>query len=363
MNVEPIRIGLFGGSFDPPHSGHVAVAERAVAQLLLDLLYWIPTGVPPHKETASAGAELRAKMVTACLGERDRLLTFELDQNDISFTIATITHLQSVHPGAEFFFILGSDAFQKLPAWKESGKLIESMKFAVYARPGTEYAAVKGADAVRLEGAAVPISSTLIRERLHNCFPARELLPEPVLAIIESSALYAYPMPDAMRKHVAAVEDAAAALAERWSLPRHLLVTAARYHDAYRQMPFDEQQRILSIHGETIDPMEKDSPILLHGRVAALRLLAFQRFYPDWNDTVNAVRFHTTGRANMSPIEETLFIADRIEKDWDRIEAVPTDRREAVRQALSKKLENLTRRSTPPHPRMIEACGAYGVAR
>lgn len=358
-----MKIGLFGGSFDPPHIGHRAVARNAMNQLGLDLLYWIPSGIPPHKESATANVDQRARMIRSCLEEREKLLTYEMENSKVSYSIATVAHIQSLHPDARLFFILGGDAFAQLPTWHQWDDLKNRVTFAVYARGPVPDGSVEGLKTVFIEGDAIEASSARIREKLYRCLPVKSLLPHPVLEVIDAEVLYACEIPEGMKRHINAVEAAAGALADRWNLPRNMLVKAARYHDAYRPMPFNDARTVLSDHGEKIDSFEEAAPILLHGRIAALRLMTMipSADEHDWIDTANAVRFHTTGRADMSPIEETLFVADRIEKDWDRIDDVPHDRTAAVKQALMLKKNSILERNMTPHPRMTAACKSYGI--
>lgn len=359
------RIGIFGGAFNPPHNGHVAVARSAAEALGLDTVFWIPTCISPHKASAvlDPGGVERVELARAAAGDAGEALDIEIARGGISWSIDTIRALRARFPDAHFFFLMGEDALELVPQWKESEAVIAEVTFAVYPRRrGPAVADPERCHVRRIAAPPLEVSSTEVRRKLHDCEEVDALVPRPVLARIADRAHYTPPLSEGLRNHIRAVEDAVRILARRWSLDEGALALAARYHDAYRPLPEADARRILVARGEMIDEEENRSPILLHGRVAAARMEAGRKVLPVPDDAIAAVRNHTTGRAGMTPMEQALFLADRVGKSWKTADDVPVDRTEAMREAMSRKLAKLRRHGLAPHPRMREAALNYGIA-
>jgi nicotinate-nucleotide adenylyltransferase len=193
--ARPRRIGVFGGSFDPVHFGHLLVAETAREALALDRVLWIPAGIPPHKTgRALAPAAARLRMVEAAIQgnpafEADDL---ELRSGGPSYTASTLRLLKEKHPGAELVVLLGSDSLLDLPAWREPGTIL-AHEIGVYPRPGFDPAAFDAAGAGRvrlLDAPGIALSSSEIRERLRLGRTVRYRIPDGVLALVRAEGLY-----------------------------------------------------------------------------------------------------------------------------------------------------------------------------
>ena len=192
------RIGLLGGTFDPVHNGHLALARSALNHLRLDELLWIPAGAPWQK----AGRELapahhRAAMVRlAILGEkRFRIDESELQREGPSYTIDTVDALQAARPNADFVLVLGQDQYARFDTWHEWRALLSRVTIAVAARDGLLGKASPAVLSVwhRLEVLPMPemaVSSTAVRARLANGEDIRALVPAPVARYIELHHLY-----------------------------------------------------------------------------------------------------------------------------------------------------------------------------
>jgi nicotinate-nucleotide adenylyltransferase len=384
--LSPRRIGLFGGAFNPPHRGHIEVAERARAALDLDLVLWIPCNTPPHKPLDPIGPSPsdRLRLVEAAVSEleRSRACDWEIARGGVSWTIDTVRAARATWPDAELFLLLGADAFAELGTWRDPESIAEEVTFAVYGRSGRAASTVSGSvgtppatpetptasatlRVAPVPGPEVDVSSSECRRDLYACRDLRSVIPARVLEIVTDEAFYVPPRPSYLNRHLAEVEAAAVALAERWGLESRALRRAARWHDAYRTLPPADAVAWLERAGETIDEQEREHTVLLHGRVAALRLEAARGVagWPDEleRDVINAVRFHTTGRAGMSAIEETLILSDRVGKDWPDASAVPFDRHAGVGLAIALKLSKIHSRHLPVHPRTASAAAAYGL--
>jgi len=186
-----MRIGLFGGSFDPVHQGHRALADQALRECGLDELRWIPAGQPWQKPRRLADADHRLAMIRLAMGPdpRQRLDERELRRTGPSYTLDTVRELQAEHPGATLVLILGEDQLANLPTWHGWQALAAAVTLAVATRGGREPVAPPALAAVphhlhRLAMPAVPASSTEARERLERGEPAAALVPALVSAAV-----------------------------------------------------------------------------------------------------------------------------------------------------------------------------------
>lgn len=188
--MSPLRLGLFGGSFDPPHLGHLVVAQDVAEFLNLDRLIFLPAGNPPHKlDRSLAPAPLRVEMVRS-LAERDArfgVSEVEVSRAGPSYTVDTLRHYRELHPEAELFFVMGADQAVTLDSWHEPGEVSALATLVVMARDGTE--APEG-DFLSAPVTRLDISSSAIRARVRNGRPIRYLVPDTVREIIESNRLY-----------------------------------------------------------------------------------------------------------------------------------------------------------------------------
>lgn len=216
-----MRIGIFGGTFNPIHYGHLRAAEEARELLSLDKILFIPSGTPPLKTDELADAVHRYKMTRmAVLQNRFfEVLDIECESSGKSYTVETLEKLLETHRDAELYFMLGIDAFLDIPNWWKPEQLISQVSFAVFSRPGTRFAdlvsspyivsgktslegidhgeiksfSVKlesGRDLVLLRLTPIGISSTDIRNRIKTGLSIKYLLPEEVESYIISNKLY-----------------------------------------------------------------------------------------------------------------------------------------------------------------------------
>jgi nicotinate-nucleotide adenylyltransferase len=191
---ESPRWGLYGGSFDPLHRGHLLVAEAALEELALDRLFFIPAAQSPFKpgsRPASDGARLRMLRRSLAGQTRMEVHTGELDRGGVSYSIDTVHGFQARHPGAELFWLIGADHVPTLPQWREADALAEAVTFVVIPRPGQPQASLPPPwRLVHLRGWPLGVSSSEIRDRVHRGLPFAHLVPAGTADIIESERLY-----------------------------------------------------------------------------------------------------------------------------------------------------------------------------
>ena len=196
-----MRVGILGGTFNPPHIGHLISAQEALIQLRLQRVIVMPAGVPPHKPVEDEpGAEHRLELCRRAADGDDRLQVspLEVERAGPSFTVDTLEELHSITPDSQLFLIVGGDVAAGLPFWREPERVLALATLAVAKRRGTARTAVeealsglRGGD--RAEFFRMPrigISSTMVRRRVRAQQPIKYLVPEPVASYIAEHRLY-----------------------------------------------------------------------------------------------------------------------------------------------------------------------------
>ncbi len=190
------RLGIFGGSFDPPHVGHLQVALQAADELQLDAVLWIPASVSPHKTIETTlPASVRYEMVQLMTKLDDRFLldSRELDRKGPSFTVDTVEELSQTYPDARLYLIIGEDSFLSLPTWKNPERIIELAQLVVYKRVTPQKGLVGNTHFACdhwLGGPLVDVTSTEIKDLLFKNKNADHLLTPEVSAFIKENGLY-----------------------------------------------------------------------------------------------------------------------------------------------------------------------------
>jgi nicotinate-nucleotide adenylyltransferase len=196
-----VRIGILGGTFNPPHLGHLVCAQEAYLQLRLDRVMLIPARTPPHKPVEDEpGAQHRLELCRCAVDgdERFEVSELEIERTGTSYTVDTLEELNSRAPDNQLFLIVGGDVAAGLPLWREPERVLELATLAVAKRRGTtrervEQALIGLAGGDRAEYFRMPrigISSTMIRRRVRAGEPVRYLTPTPVADYIQRHNLY-----------------------------------------------------------------------------------------------------------------------------------------------------------------------------
>ncbi len=206
-----MRLGIFGGSFDPVHQGHLLLAECCREQAHLDEVWFVPASIPPHKQTwqLSAAEHRVAMLELACAGHAPfRVSTLELDRGGVSYTVDTLATIRETHPGDELYLLLGGDAIRDLPTWREPRRICELATPLIVRRPPfaePDWSALSSLltaqqiETIRQPSVEMPqldISSRDLRRRVSEHRSIRYQTPRAVEKYIETHGLYQIPAND-----------------------------------------------------------------------------------------------------------------------------------------------------------------------
>lgn len=379
-----MKIGIFGGTFDPPHRGHRAAAAAALKQLELDGLLVIPASKPPHKAPSEAGPGPyeRLRLTEICMAGLEGLFVsdMELRRGGVSYTADTVRELAARYRGAKLFLLLGTDQLLAFEQWRDFEYILGEVTLAVCTRREEDtrrlrYAADElsrryNAKIRFLLHEEVPISSTDLRDLL-PLRRGREYLEEDVYREILRRGYYrarpdygwlrerAYEMLTPSRvAHVQGCEETAVALARRWGADEDRAREAAILHDITKKDNLKTQLHLCGKYGIIPDEMEKTEGKLLHSKTGAA--IAQYEFGCD-SEVFEAIYWHTTGRENMALLDKVMYMADYIEPNRnfpgvDELrEAAFSDIDKALLMGFQMSVDDMTSRGVKLHPRTVGA--------
>ncbi|MBO8156011.1 MAG: nicotinate-nucleotide adenylyltransferase [Bacillaceae bacterium] len=184
------NVGLLGGTFDPPHIGHLIVAQEVLHKLSLNEIWFIPSHIPPHKDKANTSASHRLNMLKKAVNSEPqfKIDPIELTRGGVSYTIDTIKELRKLHPDHQFTFIIGADMVEYLPKWHQIDQLKKMVQFVGVKREGYQLEERESVKIVDIPG--IDISSTELRKRFRADQPTKYWLPESVEKYIREHGLY-----------------------------------------------------------------------------------------------------------------------------------------------------------------------------
>ena len=374
-----MKIGIYGGTFNPPHLGHMAAAKAAVAALGLDKLLLIPAAIPPHKALPSGTPPQEER-----LGGHVEVSTLELEREGKSYTSDTLRSIRQTYPDAELWLLMGTDMFLTLHLWHEPEVILSLAGVCAFGRteqdgeamfaPQREYLQ-KNFDAkittITLPG-LVDISSTRLRELLERGEGGKYLLPS-VYGYILLYRLYgtnadltrldlkqlracSYSMMRAKRlPHVMGVEEEAVKLAQRWGAEAELARRAGILHDCTK---YYELLEICAKYGVELDELEQKAVKLLHSKTGAC---IAREVFGQPQAVYDAIFWHTTGKADMTTLEKVLYIADYMEpnRDFDGVERLRhlayTDLDKAMLLGVEMTIQEMEERQVPIHKNTLQA--------
>ena len=379
------KMGLFGGTFDPIHKGHISMALRLAETMDLDGVVLMPTFVPPHKiKENMASAAHRLAMCRLAAEEHPLLCVsdLELQRGGASFTVDTLTALCEQYPDTRWHLLVGADMFTTLRTWHRFADIAQMAVLCTIAREGTdterltEYAAALQADGVDCFVDVCPVepySSTQVRERIAAGETVADLVGEKVDAYIRENGLYRQSdgmqtqtadeqyiaiirsrLSDYRFHHSLCVAQEAKWLAERYGADADKAYTAGILHDIMKDTPKEAQQQIFADYTVALDDVEKRSATLWHARSGEVFLRHVLGVTDE--EILSAVRYHTTGRAKMSLLEQVLFTADftsadRNYPDVDVMrEYADQSLKKAIRYGVEYTIRDLIEQGRPVHP-------------
>lgn len=378
-------IGLLGGSFNPIHFGHLAMAEAACRELALDRLLIIPDGDPPHKSKELAGKWHRLRMAERAAAGVFAVSAMEVERAGKTYTVDTLEVLRTLHPQAILYMIIGADTLREISGWKQAERVFALCRFAVFGRGDLPLDDVAGATIVRMQTPIVGISATEIRARVHRGMSLAGYTPAAVEAYIGEHRLYDPPvqmqekairkrlkeaLPAKRYQHTLGVEETARVLAARYGYPLEKATLAGLLHDCAKGMNLEEMRRYVREQGEPVDAERMDSTALLHAPASAAMARAVYGVTDP--EILRAIWYHNTGAAPMGMLDKLLTVADMIEPGrkpapWmDSLrQLATTDLDLAARETIRLKLEHIHAAARFEHPDTRAALAALneGIER
>ena len=377
-------IGIYGGTFNPPHLGHIRASQMAVDALGLDRLLVIPDRIAPHKQLpeGSASPEQRLRMLELALEDEKKIevCDLELHREGPSYTYETVEQLHAQFPEDRLILLMGTDMFLSFHQWRYPERILKHAQLGVFYRgtPGEctdidrrkEEMEQQGQTVHLLQNEVVDISSTQLRRMLaFEC--AEPFLPKGVASYIREHGLYGtgksyrnLPMEElepvvisllkpSRVKHVLGCRDTAAALAEKWGANVTDAARAGMLHDITKALDGPLQLTLCQEYGTILDDFSIRYPKTLHALTGSL---VAERIFGENKAVVEAIRSHTTGKADMNLLEIIIYVADYMEpnRDFPGVERLRelafTDIHAALKLGLEYTLEHLKNQGAEVSP-------------
>ena len=383
------RIGIYGGTFNPPHVGHFRGAEYALEQLQLDRLFMMPAHTAPHKETSQdmPTPQQRLQMVQLGLGDREDIVVSDLEINrgGISYTADTVEQMAAQYPNAQLFLIVGTDMLSSFESWRDPERILKHATLAVLCRgeKGEKEAieetmpklTAMGAKVEILQNPITAISSTDLRRMIaFRC--ASDFLPQSVEEFILKNGLYdswknyrhlpierlqevvvSLLKPNRVA-HVLGCRETAVELARLYGVNETDAARAALLHDITKALSGPLQLTMCHSYGTILDNFSQKNPKTLHALTGSL---VAERIFGENEAVVDAIRCHTTGKADMNLLEKIIYVADYVEpnRDFPGVEELRnlayTDITKALKLGLQNTLNLLHRQGSEVSPESMEA--------
>ncbi len=322
-----MHLGVFGGSFNPLHLGHIQIALAAQQEAGLSRMLLMVSGDPPHKDIAAGvSAQERLEMTKLAEEEYPSLVAsdLELRRPGKSYTVDTVEQLKAENPGAEVYWLIGADMLLSLDTWYDPARLMATTRFLVAGRPdnpGVEETAQRlrkqyGADITVLHAMGPDISSSDIRARVAAGLPIEGYTCEPIIQYIYENGLYLPndlgAMVERLRgelspkrfRHTVGVVRSAAMLAERYGIDPAKARLAAYLHDCAKE----DTEGLARKYGLAVDGM---SAPIRHAPVGAT--YARRAYGVEDEEVLQAIALHTVCGSGMTELDKAIYLADKIE--------------------------------------------------
>ena len=336
------KLAIMGGTFDPIHMGHLAVAEAVLHQFKPRRVLFIPSGSPPHKPQKTPG-EHRYQMVLSaiCHNPGFDISRMELNRAEESYTIDTIKALKEICPqNAELLFIMGADSLMNILKWKNTAELLTLCKFVTIPRSGYSNEKLNAqiemlqkeynAQIYLLESPILEISATDIRERFAKGLPVSGLMPRPAEDYVRQYGLYQSINPDLGSKHfewakarlklrlsakrfthTLGVVEESEKLAKHYGADVNKAKWAGLLHDCTKEYSKEKKRALCKLWGIHIDSVIEAQIDIAHSLLGAES--AKRDFYVTDEEILQAIRYHTTGNKGMTLLDKIAILADFIE--------------------------------------------------
>ena len=383
------RIGIYGGTFNPPHVGHLQAARQAITALGLDRLVIVPTDIAPHKvlpeNSPTPWQRLGMLRIAASDSPRMEVSDIELNRGGISYTFQTMSELKKRYPDGELTLLMGTDMFLSFDQWRNPEDILKVAGLGVFYRGDKgEKAAIaekkaelerRGVRVELVENDVIDISSTQLRRMLaFHC--AGPFLPPGVGDYIREHGLYDVnanwknlPMAQLEQvvirllnpnrvAHVLGCRDTAVALAERWGADVTDAARAGILHDITKALDGPLQLTVCAEYGKILGEFSKEYPRTLHALTGSM---VAQRIFGEDEAVVSAIRSHTTGKADMNLLETIIYVADYMEpnRSFPGVEKLRelafSDLRGALKLGLEMTLDHLKEQGNEVSPESREA--------
>lgn len=325
------RIGILGGTFNPVHVEHVALAKNALEELKLDKLFVMPTFISPHKNSAPAPAEDRTNMLKIAFSGEEKIIVsdYEIQKQGKSYTYLTVEHFKNTFD-AKLFFICGGDMLTNFKTWKYPERILNACDLAVFGREEvfTDYEKEKkyfkerfNKDFIRLSYKGNNASSTKIRIYSSLGLPLLGIAPNGIEEYIKQKGLYGGDvytqfvkkyLPEKRLRHTANVINCALNKAKELNLDTEKVRISATLHDCAKYIDHTKVKGFV---------LPKDVPApVVHSFLGAF--IAEKYLGVDDQEILDAIRFHTSGKANMTLLGKLIFVADMVEegRDYEGVE-------------------------------------------
>lgn len=374
-----MAIGIFGGTFNPPHLGHLRLLEAFAKQFRLDRVLVIPTFVPPHKAAPDlASAEDRLEMCRLMFTDARYIVSdMEIRRGGRSYTVETLETLQAEYPGEALYLLMGSDMLLSFDTWFRADDIRRMCTLCAAPRDGETK--LDGASAKLLtDFEPLVLSSTEVRQRVCAGEDPSPLTGGAVGAFIRARGLYEDAFTAYRRllweklgayrlRHSFAVADAARMLAERYGADADRAYLAGLVHDVMKDTPKPEQLSVMEAAGVSLTQAEAHNPKLWHAMAGE----AYLRVRLGWTDAelLSAVRYHTTGRGRMSLLEKIIYVADFMSADrqYDGVERMRAlaerSLEEAMAFGLSFTIGDLAAKEQVIHPDSVDCYNEIIIER
>lgn len=383
------RIGIFGGSFNPPHLGHILALREFREKLALDTVVLIPAANPPHKTLTRNTPDAAHRLQMCKLAARDlpyvQVSDIELVRSGKSYTADTLRLLREKYPSDELFLLMGTDMFLSFESWYHPEEITAYAALAVAHRNEDDPEILqKYADKLEkklhtniyfVENSFLPHSSTSVRAML-AFHAAQTYLAPAVHDYIVKNGLYYYndrmkelpfellseislSLHDSKRvPHVIGCSDTAKRLALQYGVDPENARRAGILHDITKALNAEEQLKLCETYDIVLDNFERNHPKLLHAKTGAV---IAERIFGENKLVCDAICWHTTGKANMSTLEKIIYIADYMEPNrcFDGVEKLRSlansDLDDALFLGLQMTMEQLRQRKKDIGPNSMAA--------